>query len=239
MVFSLVWAHFSTNWRESRTLLWSKATEPWNHLRVSALEVKTNSLSWWSVLWLFYMHVTTCFSSVCDGGRVQDLKMSEFVFTPTRSPALVPDKKYPQKPAFMTFRKPTCFVWASLFAMSARCFAWHSATSVSMDTTTAWLDMKSCTCPVDCDSMMSRMTSLQECALLREQQRGTKKTHTSACKHLIAFFPAKCPKPPGVAQRRRLYLHPFHLPFWSENKCLSICRSTINFFPFLLPPFCL
>lgn len=174
--------------------------------------------------------VTACFSSICDGGRVQDLKMSEVVFTPTRSPALVPDKKYPQKPAFMTFRKPTCFVRASLFAMSARCFAWHSATSVSMDTTTAWLDMKSCTCPVDCDSMMSRMTSLQERALLREQQRGTKKLTSPPVNIYSPSFSSKCPKPPGVVRRRRLYLHPFHLPIWSKIKCLSICRSAIDFF---------
>lgn len=43
------------------------------------------------------MHVTACFSGVCDGGRVQDLKMSQVVFTPTRSPALVPDKKISSK----------------------------------------------------------------------------------------------------------------------------------------------
>lgn len=72
------------------------------------------------------------------------------------------------------------------------------------------------------------------CAAQRTTMRN-KKTHTSARKHLIAFFPAKCPKPPGVA---RMYLHPFHRPIWSEIKCLSICKSVIDFFPpFFCPPF--
>ena len=79
-----------------------------------------------------------------------------------------------------------------LFAMSVKRCTWHSATSVSMDTTT-WLAMKSCTCPLDCDRMMSRMTSLQEAAQLRQQQTTNKKNKThqsslSACSHVIAVF---------------------------------------------------
>lgn len=82
-----------------------------------------------------------------------------------------------------------------------RCCTWHAATSVSMDTTT-WLDMKSCNCPLDCDSETSRMTSLQEPVPLGKNYNNNnnsssakKKSNSSplfisplTCNRLLSFF---------------------------------------------------
>lgn len=61
-----------------------------------------------------------------------------------------------------------------------------------MDTTTR-LDTKSCECPLNSDSLMSRVTFLQESLVFTDTITSTRKQAQqcclSACKHIICTFP--------------------------------------------------
>lgn len=89
-----------------------------------------------------------------------------------------------------------------------------------------WLDVKSCTCPLDCDSKTSRMTSFQEPVLLstkKQKQKTTKLRQQfcfQVCKPVITFHP----------------VYPTNHP---ANVNSSFFSVDLQFWLLLISPFCL